>query len=80
MHLRDEGAIPPAKNITVSSPAYSSAKPRRATKEGQWVLRTPPAYEIPCLSLLSMVLKLGFRSKTSSPLSHCLVGRRCLQM
>ena len=22
----------------------ASAKPRRATKEGRWVLRTPPAY------------------------------------
>ena len=30
-----------------------SAKPRRATKEGRWVLRAPPAYSNPCLSMRS---------------------------
>ena len=35
-----------------------SAKPRRATKEGQWNMRTQIAYYIPCLSLLSMVLRI----------------------
>ena len=34
-----------------------SAKPRRAAKEGQWVLRTPLRFKNPCSSLLSMVLR-----------------------
>ena len=33
------------------------AKPRRATKEGQRVLRTPPAYQSPCFSLLGLILR-----------------------
>ena len=32
-------------------------KPRGATKEGQWVLRTPPAYYNPCFSLLGIVIR-----------------------
>ena len=57
------------------SQLLSSAKPHRATKEGQWVLRT----------LLHMILcsawfyEPWFRSKATFPLSHCLVAR-CLHL
>ena len=33
------------------------ASPGRATKEGQWVLRAPPAYLNPFFSPLGMVLR-----------------------
>ena len=57
-----------------------SAKPRRATKEGQWVLRTPPCILEPLLLLCSgMVLRtlVSFQDPFPPMVCHCLVGR-CL--
>ena len=54
-----------------------SEKPRGAATEGQRVLRTPPAYQNACCSLLGTLLTFGLRSWTPYPLCHCLVGR-CL--
>ena len=57
---------------------YISAEPRRATKEGQRVLRTPPPH-IRTLAFLcsAWFYKPWLRSKTPFLLCHCLVGR-CL--
>ena len=54
-----------------------SAEPRRATKEGQRVLRTPLHIRTLVSLCSAWFLEPWFRSKTPFPLCHCLVGR-CL--
>ena len=67
--LRKSGA----EEVKLVAHGIPSAKSRRATKEGRWVLRRP--LHIRTLVLQHNTLPLG--SKTPSPLGHCLVGR-CL--
>ena len=59
------------------APRRSSAKPRRGTKEGQWLPRTPLHIIIFIFLCSAWFWEPWFRSKTPFPLCHCLSGR-CL--
>ena len=62
----------------IALPRHAPGKAPQGDKRGSMGSKNPPAYQSPCFSLLGMVLKLWFRSKTPFPLCHRLVGR-CLE-